>query len=91
MTEVSRLVLDVLKPLEPDIVEVAKALVEAFPSVHVHLLVKEVDAKTETIVVDIEGNDLDLSAIKQTLNSLGASLHSVDEVEVNGTPPKAPD
>jgi hypothetical protein len=81
-----RLVLDVLKPHEPNALEFARAL--ALPGYRVHLRVEEVDEKTETLVVTVEGQKIDLELVRATIDELGGSLHSIDEVEVlNEMPP----
>jgi hypothetical protein len=81
-----RLVLDVLKPHEPNALEFARAL--AVPGYRIHLKVEEVDEKTETLVLTVEGQKIDLDLIRATIDELGGSLHSIDEVEVmNEIPP----
>jgi hypothetical protein len=79
-----RLVLDVLKPHDPNVLEFARAI--AAPGFHVHIRVEEVDEKTETLVLTVEGRDIDLDLIRATINELGGSLHSIDEVEVRSEP-----
>jgi hypothetical protein len=86
-TTVKRLVLDILKPHEPNALEFARAL--AALGCRVQLRVDEVDEKTETLVVTVEGDDIDFDLLRATVNEMGGSLHSIDEVEVHGTPPAA--
>jgi len=46
--------------------------------------VLEVDEKTETLQVAIEGDKLDFALISTAIGEIGASLHSIDEVSVVG-------
>lgn len=82
MSLVTKLVLDVLKPHQPDAITFAKAIADIAPSYQVHLVVMEMDEKTETLQLEICASDLDFEAIQNTLRDLGGSLHSIDEVEV---------
>lgn len=79
---VKRLVLDVLKPHQPNALEFAATLAAVGLDYRVHLMVSEVDEHTETLRVDIEGRALDFDAIQAAIKVIGGSLHSIDEVEV---------
>jgi len=83
MSQIRRLVLDVLKPHQPNALELAAALADLGTDYRVKLTVIEVDEKTETITLDIEGRDILFEAISATIKKLGASIHSIDEVEVD--------
>ena len=83
MTYVTRLVLDVLKPHHPNSLEFASALASCGQDYRVHLLVTEMDDKTETLQVVIEGSSIDLDRIQAAISEQGGSLHSIDEVEVH--------
>jgi hypothetical protein len=83
MIAVKRVVLDVLKPHEPNALEFARRLAGADSECKVRVTVTEMDEKTETLVVVIEGRDIDFEAIENTMTSMGASLHSIDEVDVS--------
>jgi hypothetical protein len=82
MVVVKKVVLDVLKPHIPKGLELATAIAEQGEDYHVTFTVEEVDEKTETVVIVIEGEDIRMEAVENTINSMGASLHSIDEVEV---------
>lgn len=86
MVLVKKVVLDVLKPHVPKGLELARAIAEQGEGYHVTFTVAEVDEKTETVVIVIEGEDIQIEAIENTINSMGASLHSIDEVEVVNAP-----
>jgi hypothetical protein len=45
------------------------------------------DEKTETVIIVIEGENVLYSVITEVISSLGGSVHSVDEVEVENGPP----
>jgi len=82
MVSVKKLVLDVLKPHQPNALEFSKTLAAVGSSYRVNLIVLEVDENTETLRVLIEGPMLDFDAIQAAIERMGGSLHSIDEVEV---------
>ena len=84
MVHVKRLVLDVLKPHQPNSLDLARAIASLADGYRVDVKVLEVDDKTETLIVTIEGEELDFELINTTISENGASLHSVDEVSVIG-------
>lgn len=85
MILIKRLVLDVLKPREPNTLDFAKSLADLQHGYLVTASVVEVDDKTETIVLKITGNDIQFDKLSDAINELGGSLHSIDEVEVLNT------
>ena len=82
MLAVKRIILDVLKPHQPNALEFCQAIAKAGHDYRVKLTVKEIDEKTETLEVEVAGNSLDFELIQQTISDNGGSLHSIDEVEV---------
>jgi len=84
MASVKRLVLDVLKPHQPNTLEFACAIAALGEGYRVDIRVLEVDEKTETVQMVIEGSSLDFELINRAINENGASLHSIDEVSVVG-------
>ena len=82
MALVKRLVLDVLKPHAPNTLEFAQTLAQH--GYWVQIKVEEMDDKTESLMVTVEGADIDFAQVKQAIEGLGGSLHSIDEVEVDG-------
>jgi hypothetical protein len=82
MISVKRVVLDVLKPHHPNALEFSQTIAAVGPDYRVWLTVSEVDENTETLQVVVEGDAIDFEAIQTAINSLGGSLHSIDEVEV---------
>jgi len=82
MVRVKRLVLDVLKPHRPDGLEFASSIAGQGDDWHVLFSVEEVDEKTESVTVVIEGEDIQMERIAQAIETAGGTVHSIDEVEV---------
>ncbi|MDH5389306.1 MAG: DUF211 domain-containing protein [Gammaproteobacteria bacterium] len=82
MVYVKRILLDVLKPHQPNALEFSQAIANVGVDYRVHLIVLEVDENTETIQIEVTGSTIDFEAIQSTIKDLGGSLHSIDEVEV---------
>ena len=87
MVRLKRITLDVLKPHQPSILELATSLANVGPDNEIGIRVVEMDEKTETLEVIIEGTDIDFDRISSTIEQLGGSLHSVDEVVVSSAKP----
>ncbi|MEM2941986.1 MAG: DUF211 domain-containing protein [Candidatus Bathyarchaeia archaeon] len=77
---VRKVVLDVLKPHQPQIPELASRLVACHGVDHVSLA--EIDQDTESIKVQVEGTDIRIDTLKRCIEEMGATIHSIDEVEV---------
>jgi len=80
LTEIKRLVLDVLKPHHPSIVELSTRLSVLRGVSGVNLTLDEVDQETESIKITIEGNSIDYEMVQQAIAESGAVVHSVDSV-----------
>lgn len=85
MSKTLKLVLDVLKPHQPNALEFSTVLANLEADYRVNLIVTEIDKKTESTIVTIEGEDIHFDDIKNAIEKMGASIHSIDEVEVCGT------
>ena len=85
MSYMRRIVLDVLKPHEPNGVDFTRAIANLSPDYQVRLTVIEVDEKTESVIVVIEGENIEFDPVNLLIKELGASLHSIDEVEIHGS------
>ena len=73
--------LDVLKPHQPSSDTLARALIEIPGARLVKIKVDEIDQKTTSIYIKVEGTEeLKLEAIEAKLEEMNCSLHSVDEV-----------
>lgn len=87
MTKTRKLVLDVLKPHQPNALDFSSTLADLGADYRVKLTVTEVDKQTESTIVIIEGADIHFDSIKEAIEKMGASVHSIDEVEVYGGEP----
>ena len=81
MVAIKKLILDVLKPHEPGILKLASDIASLGDNYCANISVVELDKQTETLKIEVTGNTLDFDLIVSTLNDMGVSLHSVDEVE----------
>lgn len=72
--------LDVLKPNEPSIIDFCLELNKCAGVSGVDVLVQEFDRKVETVRITINGKNLQFPELKNVIESLGASIHSVDQV-----------
>ncbi len=86
MSSLKRIVLDVLKPHHPNALDFASAIADENSGCRVTVTVTEVDEKTESTVVVIEGDDIPYQVIVGIITRLGGSVHSIDEVEVSNVP-----
>ena len=82
MVQVKRIVLDVLKPHHPNGLEFSSEIAQNAPGARVELTVAEVDEKTESVIVVVEGENLDYQGLTETIHAMGGSVHSIDEVVV---------
>ncbi len=80
MGKVRRLVLDVLKPLEPTIIELAQQLSELSGVEAVNISIFEIDRRVENAKITIEGADIIYESVVETIQENGGTLHSIDEV-----------
>ncbi len=80
MSDVRRLVLDVLKPHRPSLVELSQRLSAIKGVDGVNCSLDEVDQETESVKVTIEGTAITYDSVETVLREMGAVVHSVDEV-----------
>ncbi len=80
MKGIRRLVLDVLKPHEPQSTVFALKLSEIDNVAGVNVTLAEIDQATESVKITIVGDDLDYAEIKKVIEDLGGVVHSIDEV-----------
>ena len=76
------LVLDVLKPHDPPLPEFASFLGELEGVTKVDVSLAEMDEKTESLKVVLQGSQLDFDELKEHMARYGAVIHSVDQVIV---------
>ena len=80
MSEIKRMVLDVLKPHHPTIIDLAKRLGILNGVSGVNCTLEEVDRETESVKITIEGTAIDFESVEETISDCGAVIHSVDNV-----------
>jgi uncharacterized protein len=80
MSQIRRLVLDVLKPHEPTNLEVASAIGDLQDVDGVNVSLYEVDQQTENVKITVEGTNVNYNQVLQTIENLGGVVHSVDEI-----------
>ena len=86
--KVRLLVLDVLKPHKPNIVDFSKSLCIANGVKNAEISVYAIDEKTESVKVVVEGKDLHYDVIKGVIEDFGAVIHSVDRCAIGENPEK---
>jgi hypothetical protein len=77
---IRRLVLDVLKPHKPSVVELSEVLSHLEGVEGVNIIIYEIDQQVENAKVIIAGTAIDFEDIKEKLEEMGSTIHSVDEV-----------
>ena len=80
MANLRRVVLDVLKPMEPSIVELSQELADLEGVDGVNISIYEIDRRVENAKVTIEGRALSFAAVLAVIESTGGAVHSIDEV-----------
>ncbi|HEX9340240.1 MAG TPA: DUF211 domain-containing protein [Thermoplasmata archaeon] len=80
MSDIKRIVLDVLKPHRPSLVDMSLRLSGLKGVDGVSLTLDEVDQETESVKVTIEGSAINYPSVEEALRELGAVIHSVDLV-----------
>lgn len=80
MSEIKRLVLDVLKPHHPSVIELSRRLSAPKGVTGVNCTLEEVDRETESVKITIEGLSIEYEVIEDIIQECGAVIHSVDSV-----------
>ena len=80
MGNLRRLVLDVLKPMEPTIAELVQLLAGLEGVDGANISIYEIDRRVENAKVTIEGHDLNYDEIASVIEENGGAIHSIDEV-----------
>jgi hypothetical protein len=80
LTDIKRIVLDVLKPHNPSIVELSRRIASLHGVTGVNCTVDEVDQETESLKITVEGTNIDYEKVEATVRELGGVIHSVDSV-----------
>ena len=82
MVRLKRVVLDVLKPHQPNALAFCNAIAALGNDYRVCLNVDEMDENTQTLQLEISGEAIELEPIEAAIANMGASVHSIDQVEV---------
>jgi hypothetical protein len=77
---IRRIVLDVLKPHEPTIEELASRLSDVEGTDGVDIVVYGIEKTVESIKITIEGSNINLSKARDIIDDFGANVHSIDKV-----------
>ena len=80
MGQIRRLVLDVLKPHDPSIVDLADRLSELEGVEAVNISIYEIDRKVENVKITIEGRSVIYDQVVSIIEGNGGTVHSLDEV-----------
>ena len=82
MANIRRVVLDVLKPHSPNIIELT-IKIAALPGVYgVDISLIEMDQKVENVKITCEGDSINYEKVEQVIKQNGGSIHSLDKVSV---------
>ena len=74
------IVLDVLKPSDPSIVDLSKKLTEEKSVEAVDITITEIEQRVEKVRIMIEGDDVNFDRIKKVLEKFGVTIHRVNRV-----------
>jgi hypothetical protein len=80
MAKIRRLVLDTLKPHEPNIIALAEVLSELEGVSAVNISIYELDRKVENAKITIEGEFISFEKVSLVIEDMGGAIHSIDEV-----------
>ena len=79
MGKVRRLVLDVLKPLDPTIIHLSCVLSDLSGVDAVNISIYEIDRRVENAKITVEGSDINYEMIQRVIEDEGGTVHSIDE------------
>jgi uncharacterized protein len=80
LAKLRRIVLDVLKPHSPNLVDMATQLADLEGIDGVDISLVEMDQKVENVKITCEGEAIDFEQVERIVIQNGASIHSVDKV-----------
>ncbi|GAH95218.1 unnamed protein product [marine sediment metagenome] len=82
MANLRRVVLDVLKPHLPNVIELSSQLADLAGVDGVDISLIEMDQKVENVKITCEGDSIDYEKVEQIIRESGGSIHSLDKVSV---------
>jgi hypothetical protein len=80
MGKLRKLALDVLKPHQPSIIDVANYLSDLDGVESVDIVLIEMDINVESVKIVLQGRELNFEEIEKIINENGGTIHSIDEV-----------
>ncbi len=80
MGNLRRIVLDVLKPLEPNIVDLVQKVSTLDGVEGVNITIYEIDHHVENAKITVEGEQLSYRELHDLIVETGGAVHSIDEV-----------
>jgi hypothetical protein len=80
MGNLRRIVLDVLKPLEPNIVDLVQKISTLDGVDGVNITIYEIDHHVENAKITVEGEQLIYRELHDLIVETGGAVHSIDEV-----------
>ncbi len=80
MSKIRRLVLDTLKPHDPNIIDMADRLSQLEGVSAVNISIYELDRRVENAKITIEGENLSFQKVEEIITQMGGAVHSIDEV-----------
>jgi hypothetical protein len=84
VSNIRRLVLDVLKPHEPSIIDLAQQLSNLEGVDAANISIYEIDRKVENAKITVQGNNIIYDKVLKVIQDNGGAVHSIDEA-VAGT------
>jgi len=80
LANIRRIVLDVLKPHTPNLIEMAEQLADLPGVIGVDVSLKEMDQKVENVKITCEGDNINFEIFEKVIIMNGGSIHSLDKV-----------
>lgn len=80
MAPLKRVVIDVLKPHDPPLLEFTDRLAETESIEGVTSSLIELDQEVQNVKLTFEGENIEFQCVEETIETLGGSIHSVDQV-----------
>ncbi|MFB6308524.1 MAG: DUF211 domain-containing protein [Haloarculaceae archaeon] len=80
MATVRRIVVDVLKPHEPSLIAFTEAVADTDSVTGVTASLIELDQEVQNVKLTVEGDGVDHTLVEETIEDLGGTVHSVDQV-----------
>ena len=84
--KIKELILDVLKPHTPSLPAFATFLAELPGVESVKIILVEMNRRTVSLSVILQGRDISYDNLKEHMGKQGAVIHSVDKVSVETEP-----